>query len=138
MRDNKKVLILLMVIVIILVIIISLCIIIKKINIDESESSGSEIEVYDKNIEGLQLSIEGMSENTISKINDMKEFEKQLKAYAYENELVNYNESNFKLIGESQKGRILTLKLQVKDISAITVIVDINLDANTYQFYNYK
>ncbi len=136
---KKKILI---VSIIVLIIIISLlCVLIiskKRQEINTLENKISEKEVYQNNVKGLELLIEGMSSETKNEINDIKEFEQKLKEYAYENNLVNYGESEFELIKEGKKGNILTLILEAKDMHKTKIIVDINLDENTYEFYNYK
>ncbi len=133
---------LLIVLIIVLVIIISLlCVLIsskKRQKINTLENKISEEEVYQNNVKGIELSIEGMSLETKEKIKDIKEFEQKLKEYAYENNFVNYGESTFKLIEERQKENILTLKLQANDMYKTNIIVDIKLNENTYEFYSYK
>ncbi len=135
----KKILLILSIIMFIIIIVFMFIIKSKGKQYDITrESKLEEEEIYQNNVNGIDLVIEGIPVETREKIKDTKEFINKLKEYSYRNNLVDYGKSSFIFIEERDKGNILTLKIQAKDTYKTKVIVDINLDKNTYQFYNYK
>lgn len=133
----KKIL-LIMSIIVLIIITILVVILIKAKEGQNTIGENNLEEIHRNNVNGLDLVIEGMPTEIIEKINDKQKFEQELKEYAYENNIVDYGKIYFKFIEQKQSGNILTLKMQAKDLYRTKIIVDINVDENTYEFYDYK
>lgn len=134
----KKILLIMSIIVLIIIIILAVILIKNKEGQKTIEENKLEEEIYENNVNGLDLVIEGMPIEIIEKINDKQKFEQELKEYAYKNNVVNYGKVYFKFIEQKQSGNMLALKMQAKDLYKTKIIVDIDLEENTYHFYDYK
>lgn len=144
--ENKKNL-LILIIILFIIIIISLYIVIKNIKKSEENSSVSNStisvedneELFKKNSDAMGIKVEGVTEEINKELKDVnEEFWKELKEYAISNGLVNYGEVDLKLLDKKQEKNKISLKFQVKDYLGTKLIAEINLDENTYEFYNYK
>lgn len=133
MKNNTKIF---LAIIFILIVIIILGIIIKDHKSEEQQFQKVDVKYNESQLSGFNLNIYKIDDKVTKKISNIDEILLKLKEYLYLKGIVNGD--TLKFIQAKEDNNQINLKFEFNDDVRTKIIVDVNLNDNTYNFYDYK
>lgn len=133
MKNNTKIF---LAIILILIVIIILGIIIKDHKSEEQQFQKVDVKYNESQLSGFNLNIYKIDDKVTQKISNIDEILLKLKEYLYLKGIVNGD--TLKFIQAKEDNNQINLKFEFNDDVRTKIIVDVNLNDNTYNFYDYK